>query len=188
MKKNKYVTLFISTFIISAFTFGGGYVIISLLKKKFADELQWISENEMLNLASIAQSAPGAVAVNASILIGYKIAGIRGMLVSILATIIPPFTIISILSVFYASVRDNALFANVLKGMQSGVVAVILDVSTNLGSSMYKESGIRSLLFFLAVVLIIYFFKVNIIIVILVCIGIGLAKFLILEGRKKWGI
>lgn len=76
---------------ISMFTFGGGYVIISLLKKKFSDELGWIEGKEMLNLAAIAQSSPGAVAVNAAILVGYKVAGVRGTLVSILGTIIPPF-------------------------------------------------------------------------------------------------
>ena len=67
-KRKKYLTLFLSTLTISSFTFGGGYVIISLLKKKFTDELHWIEEKEMLNLAAIAQSAPGAVAVNAAIL------------------------------------------------------------------------------------------------------------------------
>ena len=68
--------LFISTLYLSAFTFGGGYVIVTLMKKKFVDQYHWIEENEMLDLIAIAQSSPGAIAVNASILIGYRIAGL----------------------------------------------------------------------------------------------------------------
>ena len=78
MKKSPalYCKLFTSTFYLSAFTFGGGYVIIPLMKKKFADDLHWIEEKEMLDLTAIAQSAPGPIAVNAAILIGYRIAGV----------------------------------------------------------------------------------------------------------------
>ena len=102
---------------INMFTFGGGCLIISLLKKKFSDEMEWIKEKEMLNLA--AQSAPGAVAVNAAILVGYKIGGVRGTLVSILGTIIPPFLIISGISFCYTAFRENYIVSAVLKGMQS---------------------------------------------------------------------
>ena len=85
-----YLTLFTSTFKISACTFGGGFVIIPLLRKKFVDELHWIEEDEMLDLTAIAQSSPGAIAVNASIVIGYHVAGIPGALISILGTVLPP--------------------------------------------------------------------------------------------------
>ena len=71
--------IFISTLYLSAFTFGGGYVIVSLMKKKFVDEYHWIEENEMLDLVAIAQSAPGAIAVNGAIVVGYKLAGIAGV-------------------------------------------------------------------------------------------------------------
>ena len=79
--------LFISTLYLSAFTFGGGYVIVTLMKKKFVDDLHWIDEKEMLDLVAIAQSSPGAIAVNGAIVVGYKLAGIAGVLVSILETI-----------------------------------------------------------------------------------------------------
>ena len=92
--------LFVSTFYISAFTFGGGYVIIPLMKKKFVDELHWIDDEEMLNMAAIAQSSPGAVAVNASILVGYRVAGVVGAAISILGTVLPPLIIISVISLF----------------------------------------------------------------------------------------
>ena len=85
-----YWKLFSSTFCLSAFTFGGGYIIIPLMRKKFVEELHWIEEQEMLDLSAIAQSSPGAIAVNAAILVGYRIAGIPGALVTICGTILPP--------------------------------------------------------------------------------------------------
>ena len=100
-KKHVLWKLFISTLYLSAFTFGGGYVIVTLMKEKFVDELHWIEEDEMLDLIAIAQSAPGAIAVNGAIVVGYKLAGLLGALVAILATILPPFVIISAISFFY---------------------------------------------------------------------------------------
>ncbi len=80
--------LFYSTLYLSAFTFGGGYVIITLMKKKFVDEYRWIEEEEMLDLVAIAQSSPGPIAVNGAIVVGYKLAGMAGVLVSILGTVL----------------------------------------------------------------------------------------------------
>ena len=76
MEKNRkfYLKLFLSTFYLSAFTFGGGYVIVPLMRKKFVNEYGWIDENEMIDLIAIAQSAPGVIAINASLIIGYKLA------------------------------------------------------------------------------------------------------------------
>ena len=103
--------LFFSTLYLSAFTFGGGYVIVTLMKKKFVDSLHWIDEDEMLDLTAIAQSAPGAIAVNGAIVVGYKLAGLIGALVASIATILPPFVIISLISVFYAAFRENFVIA-----------------------------------------------------------------------------
>lgn len=99
-KKKKLLRLFIETFYLSAFTFGGGYMIVSLMKKKFVNEYHWIEEDEMLDLVAIAQSAPGAIAVNGAIVVGYKLAGISGVIVSVFGAVLPPFLIISVVSVF----------------------------------------------------------------------------------------
>ena len=93
--------LFKSTFIISAFTIGGGFVIIPLLKAKFVDEYKWMDDKEALNLVAIAQSAPGVVAANAAISLGYRLAGIKGTLVALGATILPPLITLSIISYAY---------------------------------------------------------------------------------------
>jgi uncharacterized protein YqcC (DUF446 family) len=91
-------TLFLSTFKLSACTFGGGYVIVPLMRKKFVEELHWIGEPEMLDLVAIAQSSPGPIAVNASILVGYHMAGVPGALITMLGTVLPPLGIISVIS------------------------------------------------------------------------------------------
>lgn len=99
-KKKILAKLFFSTLYLSAFTFGGGYVIVTLMKQKFVDELHWIQEDEMLDLIAIAQSAPGAIAVNGAIVVGFKLAGVLGAVTAIIATIIPPFLVITVISFF----------------------------------------------------------------------------------------
>ena len=123
----------LSTLYLSAFTFGGGYVIVTLMKKKFVDEYHWIGEDEMLDLVAIAQSSPGAIAVNGAIVVGYKLGGIPGMLMCVLGAIIPPMVILSLISVFYDAFRSNYYIAALLKGMSAGVGAVIISVVYDMG-------------------------------------------------------
>ena len=112
-KKSKVLRkLFFSTLYLSTFTFGGGYVIVTLMKNKFVDELHWIDEEEMLDLVAIAQSSPGAIAVNGAIVVGYKLAGIPGVLCSILGAILPPMIILSLISLCYDAFR--LLFGTIL--------------------------------------------------------------------------
>lgn len=178
-----YIKLFTSSFYLSAFTFGGGFVIIPLMKKKFVDDLHWIEEKEMLNLAAIAQSSPGAVAVNAAILLGYRIKGIAGALATIFGTVLPPFIIISVISFFYEAFRDNIAVSAFLKGMQAGIAAVIADVVLKLGSDVLKEKDPISAIIMIGAFIATYFLKVNVIYIILVCGFIGAIK--ILLQRKK---
>ena len=139
-KKHVLLKIFISTLYLSAFTFGGGYVIVTLMKKKFVDEYHWIDEDEMLDLVAIAQSAPGAIAVNGAIVVGYKLAGLIGAAVSIVGTILPPFLIISVISLFYTAFRDNLLVSQMLEGMQSGVGAVIAIVVYEMAGVYYMSA------------------------------------------------
>ena len=138
-KLQMYTKMFASTFTLSMFTFGGGFVIVPLMKKKFVDELHWIDEEEMMDLTAIAQSSPGAIAVNASILVGYRVAGVPGALVTVLGTVLPPLIILSIISFFYTAFRDNRIVALVMRGMQAGVAAVICDVVLTMGRSVLGE-------------------------------------------------
>lgn len=177
--------IFISTLYLSAFTFGGGYVIVSLMKKKFVDEYHWIEENEMLDLVAIAQSAPGAIAVNGAIVVGYKLAGIAGVMVAILGTVIPPFLILSILSVFYQAFRSNYMVSQMLEGMQAGVGAVIASVVFDMGEPIIKEKDILSILILAGAFIASYMWKINVVFIILFCGVLGVCRTLLGKRRRK---
>ena len=176
-------TLFTSMLYISAFTFGGGFVIVTFMKKKFVDELHWINEDEMLDMTALAQSAPGAIAVNAAILVGQRVAGFTGMIVSVLGTIIPPITILAVISLFYKAFATNPWVAAVLGGMQAGVAAVICDVVWNLGTKVVREKSAMSIAIMAGAFIATAFLKVNVIIIILCAAALGIIRLLIERGR-----
>lgn len=186
-KKQVLRRLFFSTLYLSAFTFGGGYVIVTLLKKKFVDECHWIEEDEMLDLVAIAQSAPGAIAVNGAIVVGYKLAGLLGAAVAITATILPPFVIISVISVFYEAFRDNFLVSQMLTGMQAGVGAVIASVVWQMGADVVRSKSAASVLIMAAAFAATCFFGVNVVLVILAAAVVGVARTLLAQRQKKEG-
>ena len=186
-KKQVLRRLFFSTLYLSAFTFGGGYVIVTLLKKKFVDECHWIEEDEMLDLVAIAQSAPGAIAVNGAIVVGYKLAGLLGAAVAITATILPPFVIISVISVFYEAFRDNFLVSQMLTGMQAGVGAVIASVVWQMGADVVRSKSAASVLIMATAFAATCFFGVNVVLVILAAAGVGVVRTLLAQRQKKEG-
>ena len=177
-------SLFFSTLYLSAFTFGGGYVIVTLMKKKFVDDYHWIDEPEMLDLIAIAQSSPGAIAVNGAIVIGYKLAGIAGVLTAVLATVLPPFVILSVISVCYTAFRSLQVVSWMLKGMQAGVGAVITDVVFEMASGIVSGRQYFSGFLMVAVFAANYCLQVNAVVIILFCIMLGL---LLTLHREKGG-
>jgi chromate transporter len=179
-----YWKLFSSTFCLSAFTFGGGYIIIPLMRKKFVEELHWIEEQEMLDLSAIAQSSPGAIAVNAAILVGYRIAGIPGALVTICGTILPPLIILSIISVIYGWFRSNPWVAALLKGMQSGVAAVIADVTIRMAGDVIRQKKLLYILIMAGAFCATFFLKINVVYIILSCVLLGLIAALLAKRRE----
>ena len=175
--------LFLSTLYISSFTFGGGFVIVTFMKKKFVDELHWIDEQEMLDMTALAQSSPGAIAVNAAILVGWQVEGLLGMLIAVLGTIIPPMLIRSIISLFYNAFATNIYVALVLKGMQAGVAAVILDVVCDLGDKVVKGHSPLYIGLMVAAFAANFVFNVNVILIILAAAVLGIVRVL-LQSRK----
>ncbi|SJZ35147.1 chromate transporter [Anaerorhabdus furcosa] len=177
--------LFCSTFMLSACTFGGGFVIVSLMKKEFVEKLGWLAEDEMLDVTAIAQSSPGPIPVNASVILGYRMGGILGSFVAVLGTIIPPFVIISVIAVFYEQFRSNVYIATALQVMRAGVAAVIFDVVLNLAKNVCATQrvlyiGLMGTAFFCAVVL-----NISAMIIILACLVIGIIDLLFnLYGNK----
>ena len=187
MKKDcsKLWTLFKSMFMLSACTFGGGFVIVSLMKKKFVEELKWLEEDEMLDVTAITQSAPGPLPVNASVIIGYRMAGVAGSLTAILGTILPPMIIISIISVFYEQFRTNPYIATALQVMRAGVAAVIFDVVINLAANVWKTKRILYITMMIVAFSATYLLDVSAMIVILTCLGIGLIDLVLTLGNRK---
>ena len=171
----KYKKLFFSTFKLSACTFGGGFVIIPLMRKKFVEELGWIQEDEMMDLVAIAQSSPGAIAVNASILVGYHVAGIPGAMLAVLGTVLPPLIIISIISMFYQAFRDNAFVNMAMAGMLCGVAAVICDVVINMAKNILQKKRLLPVIVMLGSFIAVRFLSVDIISIIIICGVIGAA-------------
>ena len=169
-------TLFSSMLYISAFTFGGGFVIVSLMQKKFVDQLHWLEEEEMLDMTALAQASPGAIAVNAAILVGRKVAGGAGMAVAVLGTILPPMVILSIISYFYNVFAANVYVALVLKGMQAGVAAVILDVVCSMGGKVIASHSAVSLFLMVAAFAANYIFGVNVVLIILAAALFGVVR------------
>ena len=184
-KKVSLSRLFLSTLLLSAFTFGGGYVIITLMKKRFVDDYHWIDEKEMLDFVAIAQSAPGPIAVNGAIITGYKVAGAPGLFTAVLGTVLPPFVILSVISFFYDAFRSNEIVSMALAGMQAGVGAVIASVVWDMAGGVLKEKDrigdvVMVLSFFLSV-----FFNVNAVFIILGCGLLGIVRTLALKRGEK---
>ena len=137
--------LFTTTFLISAFTFGGGYVIVPLMKKAFVERLNWFDEAEMLDIIAIAQSTPGAIAVNSAVMVGYRVAGLLGAVVTLFATVLPPLCAMMVVSYYYLVFRDNPIVAAVLKGMQAGVAAVIIKAVWDMGRPLFAKNAYRDI-------------------------------------------
>lgn len=184
VKRNVLGKLFFATLTLSAFTFGGGYVIVTLMKDKFVDEYHWIGEEEILDLVAIAQSSPGAIAVNGAIVVGYKLSGILGALVAILGTILPPFVILSVISVCYNVFQENFFVAQMLSGMQAGVGAVIASVTYDMAAPIIKERDPVSLCILCGAFLAACVLEIDVVYIVIACGLLGVIRTLLAKRRE----
>lgn len=137
-------------------------MIVPLLRKRFVDRYHWIDEEEMIDLIAIAQASPGPLAVNVAILVGYRLKGVVGSIVTILATILPPFFILSIISTIYSSFIKNTYINGMLKGMQAGVAAVILSVVLDMVKEGKEERNNTFYIVLVAAFLASFLFQINV--------------------------
>ncbi len=168
------IKIFKESFYISAFTFGGGYVMLPLMRNRFVEQLKWINEQEMMDLFAIAQTAPGAMAINAAILIGYRLKGIKGTVVAIVATVLPPLVMMTVVSYWYSAFSQNKIIAAALRGMQAGVVAIIMDVVIRMILDFFKMKWIPAFMIMVGAFIAVYIFKVNIALILIVSSILGL--------------
>lgn len=131
------LSLFTSFFKIGAFTFGGGYAMIPIIEHEVIDRRGWVAREEFLDLLTLAQSAPGPIALNTAVFVGYKTGGMRGALASILGIVIPSFTIILLIAILFADIRHNTWVDAAFKGMRPAVVALIVAPVLKLARGMH---------------------------------------------------
>lgn len=121
----KYFEMFYSFFKIGAFTLGGGYAMLPLIEKEVVDKKQWINREDFLDMLALAQSSPGPIAVNTAVFVGYKVAGIPGVIFTVLGSVLPSFVIILLIASFFVDIKDNAIVERIFKGIRPAVVALI---------------------------------------------------------------
>lgn len=134
----KIFTMFISFFKIGAFTFGGGYAMIPLIEEEVVTKRKWINKEDFLDIVVISQSFPGALAVNSSLFVGYKIGGIIGAIMALLGTVLPSFFIILVVASFFMQFRNNKIVDLIFKGISSAVPVLVLIAVVSLSKSINK--------------------------------------------------
>ena len=180
-KARNLLWLFAINLFISTFTFGGGYVVIPMIRKYYVQKRKCFDEEELMRIATISQSSPGAIAINMSALAGYRTAGTAGLFLSCIAAVLPPLIILSAVSSVYSLIRDNAAVNAVLNGMEAGVAALIVDLIYDMYLIIVKEKNLFFTLMAPAVFILNYVFQINVAILILSCAflcaaGVGLKK------------
>ncbi|WP_068268486.1 chromate transporter [Caviibacter abscessus] len=178
MYKNEKINLwqlFITIYTINAFTFGGGYTIVPIIKDKFVKDLKVIDENEMMNIVSIGQSVPGAMAISTSFLVGYKIKGFIGGLIAVIAAVLPCILIITIISFAYIAFINNIYIKAALKGIGAVVSAVLLVTVGKMIIKLVKHNKrVFYITLFFASFILSYFFYWHIALILIISAGAGL--------------
>ena len=171
----KLIELFISIFKIGAFTFGGGYAMIPLIEEEVVKNKGWLSKEEFVDILVVAQSLPGALAVNTSVFLGYKISGILGALTALMAVILPSFFIILIIAIFFMQFRDNYYVNAAFKGITAAVPMLVLVGAISLSKGLSKN--IRTILTITIALIALIFFNIHPVLVVVIS-GIYGAMFL----------
>lgn len=169
---------------INALTFGGGYTIVPVIRDEFILKRKLIEENEMLDMISLAQSGPGAMAISTSFLTGYRLRGIKGGLTAIAASILPCLVIISILFYFYETFKTNFYVQSALEGM-AGVISAVLFISVfGMAKSAVRKHMIFSIIVMISAFVASYFLNISAGYIILTCALLGLGLFSLVEEDK----
>jgi len=183
-KSKKLWVLFITTASISATT-NGGWAIVAAMKEKFAQKNHWIDEEEMLDLMSIAQSSPGPIAVNTSVLVGYRICGISGALLTLLGTVLPPLIMMSLVTIFYDYIAGNKYVEFFMKGMQAGVAALLVSITIDLFINVAKKKDIFFYILMALAFIYNYFFDFSVLYLAIFCAVMGIIKTVLLTKKVE---
>lgn len=189
MKKSKMLlTLFLTLFKIGAFTFGGGYAMLALLENEFVSKKKWMEKEEFLDMVAIAESTPGPIAINCATYIGYKQAGVLGSACATLGVVLPSFIIIYVISLFLDAFLTFELVGYAFRGIQAGVVYLILSAGLKMLKGLKKDVlsvVILSAVMILSVAFSLLAISFSAILFILISAAVGLSVWAI--GRAKRG-
>lgn len=177
------VKLFLLTFKIGSVTFGGGMAMITIISSEFSEKRDWVSGEDISDIAAVAQTLPGIIAVNVSMLTGYRIGGVTAALIAGLGCVLPSFIVLCIVTTFYSALADNVYVRGILRGVSGAVVALFV-------STLYKLSrkNIKNLwglgIFILALAVMIVFPSLSVIYIILGGALLGIViNYLVLSRR-----
>lgn len=181
--------LFCFAFYISAVSFGGGFVSISLTRETFVKKLKWVTDKDMTDINSLAQASPGAIAINTTMLTGYKIAGILGAIFSVIGSIIPPMLVITALYYFYDAIKEFVFIAMVMRAMQAGVWAVVLSLIVDSWRAVIKSKDAFAIVLlavsFLVNALCLFFFSLSVVIYTIILSGALGATYSLIKKEVK---
>lgn len=181
-------TLFFTFFKIGLFTFGGGYAMIALLEEEFIQRRKWLDKDEFLDMAAIAESTPGPVAINSATYLGYKLAKVPGAATATVAVCLPSFLIIYAISLFFEQFTQLTVIANAFKGIQVCVIYLIFSAGVRMLKALDKSpfaTGVLAAVMLMMVGLSLAGVSVSSILLILLSGAAGVAAWLI--GRRKEG-
>lgn len=174
--------LFIIFLKIGTFTIGGGYAMIPLIEKEVVDKKGWISKEDFLDMLALAQSAPGPIAVDVAVFVGYRVAGIFGSIVAVLGAILTAFVILLVVAMYFVGVRDNAIVERIFKGLRPAVVALIASPVIRLSKS--AKINKKTIIIPIMTVVLVAFLNVNPVYIIIGSAIIGIMFCKLFKGEK----
>ncbi|SDZ97387.1 chromate transporter [Porphyromonadaceae bacterium KH3R12] len=177
----QYWEIFIVFFKIGAFTFGGGYAMIPLIRNEVVNKKRWIQDDEFIDMLAIAQSMPGPIALNTALFVGNKRRGFKGSLFSAAGVILPSFIVILLIAMVFTQFKDNEVVERIFKGIRPAVVALIVAPLLSLG----KSAGVRwkNLWIPVAVALAVWQLNVSPMYIVLAAILLGISHFIYLRTK-----
>ncbi|MGB4748402.1 MAG: chromate transporter [Bacillota bacterium] len=131
--------IFISFFKIGAFTFGGGWAMVPLIQKELVDKRGWLDDSEFVDILAIAQSGPGPVAINTSVLCGNKMRGLLGAIVAALGSSLPSFLIILVIANFFLKVKESRAVQAIFKGMRPAIFGLLISAVWQVGRKSISD-------------------------------------------------
>jgi chromate transporter len=166
------LSIFVSFLKIGAFTWGGGYAMIPLIKSEVVDKKKWLSTDDFINGIAVAQTVPGAIAINSATFVGYRVVGTPGAISAALGAVLPSFVSIVVVAIFFLRFGEVTVVQNFFRGATPAIVALLINAVINLGKDALKEY--REIIVAVALLFLLLFFHIHPILAIAIAAVVGL--------------